>query len=319
MMSIMNTGISVVIPTYNREQFIIEAVQSVLHQDYTGTVEIIISDDGSTDQTLEKINSLNHGNKKIVILNKPLDCNTQGASGARNRGIKASTQPLVCFLDSDDFYLPDHLKSMAEALLSDTNLGFVFCRTLEVKVEDGKKIFKPWTRQRVFENDISNPIVSRDLILNTNSIMVKREVFNDVGYFNEIYSNGEDIDLWMRISEKYKGKFVDHYGAVYRIQHGAGQLTASTTAVINNNVSEVLGNAISRYYKLNLKDSNRIFELKHMLLHRKFSGSKFTYLLKYFSLISKYPICFLRRVPIQYYQFLEKEKMNKWADIDYFI
>lgn len=91
----MKKGISIIIPTFNREAFIGEAIQSILKQEYPYKIEIIISDDGSTDNTLSI--AARYGQKR-KILKKPDNCLSQGASGARNRGIAAATQPFLGFL-----------------------------------------------------------------------------------------------------------------------------------------------------------------------------------------------------------------------------
>ena len=81
----MNNGISVIIPVYNRELFIKEAIQSFLSQDYEGIIEVLISDDGSTDRSLIIAESFG---EKVKILRKPKNCLTQGVSSTRNRGLR---------------------------------------------------------------------------------------------------------------------------------------------------------------------------------------------------------------------------------------
>ncbi len=309
-------GISIIIPTYNRERHILEAVESVINQEYDGTLEVIISDDGSTDKTL---NLLTQYGGKIKILRKPKDCESQGAAATRNRGIDFATQKFICFLDSDDFYLPGILKNLASELELDTNVDFVFCRMLELKTINNKRLFRPWTRNRIFKNDITNPGVSRPQIVHTNSFMFKREIFNKVGKFNEAYSNGEDIDLWLRISEKYQGKFKNYYGAVYNTQHGDNQLTDNSIKTVRDNLANVYKNGVRRYYELALKDNNRIFELKHTILHGQYSNSKAIYLVKYIILIARYPYAFLQRIPVFYFQLKEKKTNEKWGDLDQFV
>ena len=149
----MKKGISIIIPTYNREDFTKETIQSVLDQDYEGKMEIIISDDGSTDNTLNIARAFGD---KVKIIEKPKDCLSQGASATRNRGIMASTQPYICFLDSDDYFLPKHLKKIVIALEKKPETGFAFCRILDVKEENKLRLFRPWTLLHVFKNDIKN-------------------------------------------------------------------------------------------------------------------------------------------------------------------
>lgn len=303
-------GISIIIPTFNSQMFIAEAIQSVLDQEYDGELDIILSDDGSLDNTLEIAESFGD---KITILTKGKDCCSQGVSGARNRGLKAAKHSFICFLDSDDYYLPGHLKKMASVLTNNPDLGFSFCRILMVKEENGKRLFKQWTHQHIFKSDILNPNVFRPYVAHTNSFIFRREIFDKVGYFNESYTNAEDSDLWMRISEQFKGAFSNHFGAVYRVAHSKNQLTNNSTEKIRNCHLNVYSNAIERYYRLGLDDPNRIFELKHMLLYNKYSTLKLLYIVKYVNLILRYPIPFINRALPFYYRIIQRRRNNKWC------
>ena len=311
----MKPGISVIIPTYNRENFIGEAIESVLQQDYSGKIEIIVSDDGSTDKTIEIANSF--GNKVIVAL-KPTNCTSQGVASNRNRGIRLASQQLITFLDSDDFYLPGHLQNISSSL-DNNDFGFSFCRILKMQEINGKKLFKPWTRATVFKNDIKNIAVSRTRIVHTNAFIFRRDVFDIVGYFDEEYTNGEDTDLWMRISEKFKGTFSNHFGAVYRIQHNMSQLTKNDAGLLKQCYTEIHKKAIQRYYKMEMKDDDRLFKLKHWLLVYNYRQDRWNYYIKYFMLIIKFPKTFIRRIPLFLSEFQERQKSNQWKDLKYFL
>lgn len=216
-------GISVILPVFNREKYIGEAIQSIIEQNYDGDIEIIISDDGSTDRSLEIAASFG---SKIRILQKPKSCLSQGVSGTRNRAIEAATQPYIAFLDSDDFYLPNHLNRMATVLEQHPKAGFVFARLLEMKECEAESFCRPWTKGRVSKRNERYAAVSGHL-LHTNTLLIRREVFREVGHFDERLRNREDSDLWMRINEKYRGVFADHCGAVYRVEHDVAQLTSA--------------------------------------------------------------------------------------------
>ena len=311
----MNNGISVIIPVYNRELFIKEAIQSVLSQDYEGIIEVVISDDGSTDRSLIMAESFG---EKVKILRKPNNCLTQGVSSTRNRGLKEATQPLISFLDSDDFYLPGHLKKICKVFENASDFGFAFCRILEVKELEKEQVYKPWTHKKIFKSDVKNPVVSRSKIVHTNSFVFRREVFDLAGIFNEKYPNGEDGDLWMRISEQFKGKFCNYYGAVYRIEHGTGQLTNNSSDSINSCNTEIFKNAVVRFHKLGLMDSYRMFELKHQILHNEFGSKGYVYYIRYLNLIRQYPLDFLRRIRIGCYEILEKKESMRWKDLRHF-
>lgn len=272
-------GISIIIPTYNREQFIGQALQSVLDQKYMGPLEIILSDDGSSDNTLKIAESFGD---RITILKKPKNCVTQGASSTRNRGIRASTQPYICFLDSDDFFLPNHLLKICKALESKQNLGFAFCRTLESNEEINPKLFRPWTKVKITNKDIRNPAVSNNNVVCTNIFIFQRYVFDNVGLFNENYTNGEDGDMWMRISENYKGVFANYYGAVRR-KHNSDQLSKKHERYILKCHSEIYENAKKRFYKLEKKEFYRIFRLHILVLkYRIFRLSPFFYIYRFY-------------------------------------
>lgn len=258
-------GISVIIPVYNREAFLAEAIQSVLSQNYNGVLEIIVSDDGSTDRSLEIAASF--GNQVHVLL-KPEGCTSQGVSGTRNRGIAVATQPYVAFLDSDDFYLPNHLNRMAAMLERRPELGFVFSRTLQMKELNGQRLFVPWTRAKVTMRDILYPVISNSYVVHTNTFLFRKVVFERVGVFNESYTNYEDSDMWIRISEQYRGGFLDHYGAVYRIEHDFSQLTDKNNQdQIRRCSNGIYTDALVRCQSQSKRDRYRLFRLRLTLAY----------------------------------------------------
>lgn len=312
-----NQGISVIIPTYNRESFLKETIQSVLNQDLGKFLEIIISDDGSTDKTLDIARTFGG---KVKIIEKPSYCNRQGVAATRNRGIHASTKDFISFLDSDDFYLPGHLKKMISTFEGDQHLGFAFCRILEVKQENGEKLFRPWSHKFVLKNDVKNPVVSRSHIVHTNSFIFRRHVFDHVGQFNESYTNGEDGDLWMRISEKYQGKFLSHFGVAYRTNHGNSQLTKNSSKEIECCERIIFENAMKRYYDLKLRDQNRIFKIKRKLLRIKCSRGKTSlYHREYLKTILKYPSAYLQKFVEDFFEKLEKKSKTNWNDLGVYL
>jgi glycosyltransferase involved in cell wall biosynthesis len=304
-------GISVIIPVFNQEKFIAQAIESVLSQNYNGRIEIIISDDGSTDESMSIAESYL---PNVIIIRKSENCKTQGVSGARNRGLQAATQDYICFLDSDDFYLPDHLIKIYSLIENSSLFGFAFSRMLEIQnIEDTIK-YREWTQQKITKNDIINPVLSRNHIVHTNTLIFKREVFMNVGMFNEDYSNGEDGDLWMRISELYKGCFSDHFGAVYRTNHSLSQLTKNNNEILRICEIEIYKSALKRYYSLRLRNPYRLFKIKQTLLYLNNDLSKFKYYLEYFLLMLSYPFQFIKD---RYYSFLQYKftwRNQSWKD-----
>ncbi|MGB5941991.1 MAG: glycosyltransferase family A protein [Leeuwenhoekiella sp.] len=265
-------GISVIIPTYNRETYIGKAIESILIQDYQGQVEIIISDDGSRDKTLAIAGS--YDKDGIIILKKPRACTSQGASGARNRGLEVASQPLICFLDSDDFYLPGHLKKMQKMLKSNSSLDFVLCRALQMDETRSKSLYRPWTKNLVEPVDLLNLSVSSNYFAHTNVFMFKKYIFDNVGRFNENIKVGEDSDMWIRINELYNCDFSDHFGAVIR-KHGMEQLTDLPKKSLLKGHYYVFSTALKRYYKLNRKDAFRFKKL--LVLSTKYKLSQWPF------------------------------------------
>ena len=288
-------GVSVIIPVYNRGKYIKEAIQSVLEQDFSGTLEVLISDDGSTDDSIKIAETFGDA---VKILLKPNDCKSQGASGARNRGILAATQPYICFLDSDDAYLPGHLTSMVALIGSRPDVGFAISRLYELTETDGRRNFSSWTAPVVSKKDLRYLVLLRSRIVHTNVIILRRDVFKQVGLFNEAYSNGEDGDMWMRVNENYAGVFSDHFGAFYRKYHGFGQLTTNTQETICDCSQQIFSAALKRYLENGKRDVYRFFLIEKTIcgidsVHKH----RFLYYLSLVRLMSRHPflfICFLK-------------------------
>ncbi len=296
-----NNGISVIIPLYNRGVYVAEAIQSVIDQQLDRPCEIIVSDDGSTDDGIIIAKSFGH---PVKVLKKPDSCRDQGVSGTRNRGIQIASQRYISFLDSDDLYLPGHLNCAISLLEANAEAGFVFSRTMEMREVDGQRILRPWTRAKVTTRDIDYPVLSRPHIVHTNSFVFKADVFKVVGLFNQSYKNGEDGDMWMRISEQYKGLFSDHYGAIYRIEHGSGQLTANNKSDVLASTFKVYQAAMDRYRECGVYDQYREFSLRQKLIGIDLISahyeSKLEHQLRYYyelcKLIPVYPKAFILKL-----------------------
>jgi len=287
-------GVSVIIPVYNRENFLKESIQSVLTQKFSGTLEIIVSDDGSIDKSLQIAESFGPA---VRVLRKPNNCLSQGASSARNRGIQAANQPFICFLDSDDFYLPGHLNRMVDLLESRQDICFAFSRMQDMREIDGIRHYSPWTRSVVTDRDVCYLGLTRPRLVSMNTLILRRRVFQEIGLFNESYSNGEDGDLWLRLSECYKGAFLDQFGAVCRSEHGSGQLSNNNEAIIRECALQVFSSALTRYKNQKKGDSYRLFLLKQkkagIMYYKDYS---WRYRMVLTSLMIRCPVCFVRFV-----------------------
>lgn len=204
--------VSAIIPTYNRGWSIRDAVQSVLAQSYDD-FELIVVDDGSTDNTKELLLKYENKIKYIYQDNK-------GVSSARNSGIKESRGKYISLLDSDDIWRKKKLYEQIK--LIDGNPGIRVCYTNEIWYKNGKHL-----NQKKKHRKYSGNIFEKCLplcIISASSVIIAREVFDDVGLFDEDFEVCEDYDLWLRIAMNYNVHFIDKKLIVKRGGH-PGQLS----------------------------------------------------------------------------------------------
>lgn len=259
--------VSVIIPVFNRINTIGRAIESVLNQSFDGSIEIIVSDDGSTDGTIEFVKS-NYLNK-VVLVEKNVD--EKGASAARNRGIKEAHGAYVCFLDSDDFYKQNFVTDLYTACHSEPGIGYAFCRVNKLIKRNDKCIETIWTRPRLNKLAIMYHVLYSSYCINTISIMISKKILDKVGFFDTSLRVGEDSDMWLRISEISEGRFVDVVGSIYCIAGFSGNQLTSVQSDKNQCAILVMEKALHRYKMLQLKDKVRLF-----LIHRNLYMMKTT-------------------------------------------
>lgn len=183
--------ISVIIPTHNRGRMLTEAIDSVLAQEYR-PVELIIVDDGSTDNTSEVLQNYGPCLSRIRQENR-------GVSAARNAGISAASGEYIAFLDSDDLWLPQKLAS--QAAFFDHHPEALICQTEEIWIRNGRRV-NPKLRHRKVSGMIFEPSLHLCLV-SPSAVMIRRPLFEKVGLFNESLPACEDYDLWLRVSCRY--------------------------------------------------------------------------------------------------------------------
>ena len=180
--------VSVIIPAYNAAAFIREAVDSALAQRGVD-LEVIVVDDGSTDETLSILEG--YGNAIHVHRQK-----NEGASRARNKGVKMATGHWLAFLDADDQWLPDKL---AEQLaLADPSIGLVY--TDRENFGNASRVASIQSEVTpLWEGDLFEPLLLGNFVT-TSSVIIQREWFCKLGGFKEELVPCEDWDLWLRFS-----------------------------------------------------------------------------------------------------------------------
>jgi glycosyltransferase involved in cell wall biosynthesis len=189
--------ISVIIPTFNRASVLPRAIDSVLKQSHPAD-EIMVIDDGSTDETRQLIQQQY---SEIIYINQP----NKGVSSARNTGIKNAKGNWICLLDSDDSWQPNKLEKQIRAI--DENSEYLLCHTNETWYRDGKVLNQGKKHEKrgghIFQHCL--PLCS----ISPSSVMINKQLFDDIGLFDEDLMACEDYDMWLRICCQYPVLFID--------------------------------------------------------------------------------------------------------------
>lgn len=205
--------VSVVIPNYNYGRFLSEAIDSVLNQT-CGPQEVIVVDDGSTDESRDILDS--YGAKIRVLYQK-----NEGVGAARNKGAEMATTDFVAFLDADDYWCPTKLEKQLAVFQSDPDLGLVHCglRYIDEKGELGEEYLVGGAGEVAMNLLRFEPVISAP----GGACLIRKDVFMEVGGYdtNKDLHPSEDWELSYRIAKKYRFGFVREPLLYYR-QHGKG-------------------------------------------------------------------------------------------------
>jgi glycosyltransferase involved in cell wall biosynthesis len=192
----INPAVSVILPTYNRAALLGRAIRSVLGQSYTN-FELIVIDDGSTDETYGVMNGFRDRRIKYISL----EHNT-GAGAARNVGIRMARGKFLAFQDSDDEWLPSKLaKQMSVFERGSVRLGIVYSDMQKI-LSDGTVIY--FAAPSVSSNRLINPTIRFYQVCNLGiqSAVIKREYLDAAGHFNERLPAFEDLEMFIRLSRQ---------------------------------------------------------------------------------------------------------------------
>lgn len=210
--------VSIIIPVYNREEFIQEAVDSALTQTWDEK-EIIVVDDGSTDNTSQLLQSF--GNKIRTIRQ-----NNQGLSAARNTGIEAAKGDYLAFLDSDDLLNPNCLELQIRNLILKPDIGISYCWWRYI---DKNGQYLPEIGNYCERGNLLSQLIMTNRFPPLSAV-IRRHLIDQIGNFDGFLSPTEDWDLWLRAAlNDFKFDYVPDYLVKYRI-HG-GNLSLNTMAM----------------------------------------------------------------------------------------
>lgn len=224
----LNSLVSVIIPTFKRSNFILRAIESVLNQTYEN-IEIIIVDDNEGDNEFSKLTKkiLKRfiDNREIVYVKHRTN---KGISAARNTGIKKAKGDYIAFLDDDDEFLPKKIELQLDIFnKSKNNVGLVYGAYLEINENLNKEIvIMPKFKDNVYS------ILGLNHIGPPSMVMCTKSAIEQIGGFDEFLNHKEDIDFYFRLSEKYNISFTNEVITKYYIHSGAASKNHSDRLIL---------------------------------------------------------------------------------------
>ena len=207
--------ISIIIPLYNKEKDIKKTIDSVLKQTYIN-FEVVIIDDGSTDNSLEIVKRIN--DKRIKLYQKE----NEGVSIARNLGVEKATSPYIAFLDGDDYWHPNHLENINFLITTYPNHNWFASayekkRTEKLTVKMDSPILENGDEWHGEVDDFFKNCF-KDSLVNSSSVCFKKKFFKDLNGFNISYTHGEDTDLWIRAALSSKIIFYNNFTSIQNLE-----------------------------------------------------------------------------------------------------
>lgn len=198
--------IDVVIPVFNGARFIDRCLQSVVSQSIAVN-KIFIVNDGSTDSTQLILQAWAERDSRV----KPIKLSKSGLSFARNEGIRCSNADFIAFLDVDDVWMPRKLELQFKVFRDATDsLGLVYGGQSIIN-QEGNRIDGVGKHEPVMRGELYQTLLHNGNIItgSASNVMIRRDVFSDVGLFDESLVFGEDWDMWIRIAYRYKVDYVN--------------------------------------------------------------------------------------------------------------
>lgn len=226
-------SISVVIPAYNAGEFITKTLDSVLFQIVLPD-EVIVIDDGSTDDTYQVLKNYSKLNKDLNI--KIIRTQNLGPGAARNAGIEMAHSNWIAFLDSDDLWCRNKIKEVRNIISGNKNINFICHNEIHKKI-NGSFDFVDYESMRFKILPICSQLYIKN-IFSTSAVICKKELLNIYGMFDISYRNAQDFELWLRMSPKISLFSLPDYLGVY--VNRPGNITSENLSIRLKNVRRAL-------------------------------------------------------------------------------
>jgi len=230
--------VTVIIPAFNRLDYINQTIDSVLSQTHQ-PLELIVVDDGSSDGTLEAIKE--YGDK-LLLLQHPNGEN-RGQAAAINLGLKQAKGEFIAILDSDDYWHNDYLSELLSILNANQDVSVCYCNGMAVD-NSGNHLYPLFKKDQHIERNQRGDILLNCYISSPGTTVVRRSLYEKVGCLDQSLRSGQDHDMLIRFAEQGRFSFCDKHLFYYR-QH-ADSISAKGAFVRWNNAFVILEKAISR-------------------------------------------------------------------------
>jgi glycosyltransferase involved in cell wall biosynthesis len=187
--------VSIILPTYNCASFLPLSIGTILSQTYN-SYEIIVVDDGSTDNTKEVLYPFMQRIKYIRLEQN------KGLPTARNIGIRSAQGKYTAFIDADDLWLPEKLQTDIEYFETHPEVSMVYSK--HINIDEKGNNFNGNTKKQLPSGNIFTQLFSEQNFIITSSVVVRKNVFETTGLFDERLFNCQDWDMWLRIAFHFK-------------------------------------------------------------------------------------------------------------------
>lgn len=198
--------ISIVIPAYNAEKTILETIQSIQAQTFSD-FEIIVINDGSTDNTLDILSTIDDPRLRVCSYKNG------GLPVARNRGIEQSTGEFISFIDADDLWTPEKLEAQFEALNRHPNAGVAYSWT--AFIDENSQFLYAW-KPLYYEGNVYPELLCKNFISSGSNILVRKGYIEAAGRFDPSLKSVEDWDYYLRLAAICPFAVVPEYQILYR-------------------------------------------------------------------------------------------------------
>jgi len=247
--------VSVIMPTYNRADYLPQTLDSLRAQslqDY----ELLVVDDGSTDDTADLIRSRPEPIRYLWQENA-------GPAAARNRGLKEARGEFVAFLDSDDLWRPRFLEAMTDCLEGNPGLDIAFCKF--VTIDDQGRILRGH-HKKPHAGKITEPLFASTFIT-TPSVLARLQVIRDAGGLNPSMPTNEDYDLWLRLSLNHRFGYVDEPLCLRRSHPGTQSRNNSPVPLVRK------AQLLERFYRKHGESAGIGTDLAHRRLAKVYRSA----------------------------------------------